>query len=209
MKRALPLLAITFFLAACATTKPAAPEVDPVTDPTIIGAVNDAAVQGTAEAAAGAEAGRRIGRVAGVLAAVFGGPQCESIDQTVDRYRRTRDAFETTGALIGAAHGSKEGAKRGFEVDQRFAQLHALNGIFVMRPYPDQIDAYLDDTTRLKDIVAIFDGHPGWVIDVEASGDAGLDVRDSLIALGVPRANTSEHRNDRAKQIILHIQFVG
>src|SRR5436190_889586 len=109
MKRSLPLVAFVL-LAACATTKPAHP-VDPATDPTIIATVNDAAVQGSIEAAQGAETGRRIGRVAGFFAAVFGGPKCESLDQTIDRYRATRDAFEATGAAIGFAHGAKEGGK--------------------------------------------------------------------------------------------------
>lgn len=164
MKRSLPLLAFVL-LAACATTKPAQP-IDPATDPTIIATVNDAAVQGSIEAAKGAATGRQIGRVAGFIAAVFGGPDHECLDQTIDRYRATRDAFTLAGAAIGYAHGAKEGGKRGFEVDQRFAQLHAIKGVTLNRPYPDMIDAYIDDPALVKDVKAVFDGHPGWIIDV-------------------------------------------
>jgi len=165
MRRFLPIAALAL-LAACATSRPPAPEPDPMTDPTIIGAVNDAAVQGSIEAEHGAIVGRNIGRVAGVLAAVFGGPERESLDDTIDRYRDTRDAFETAGAAIGLAHGATEGAKRGFEVDQRFAELHAMKGVTVFRPYPDMIDVYLDDPSLAKDVKAVFDAHPGWIIDV-------------------------------------------
>jgi len=172
MKRALTLLAITLFLAACATTKPV-PPIDPATDPTIIATVNDAAVQGSIEAAQGAQTGRRIGRVAGVFAAVFGGPRCESLDQTIDRYRATRDAFTLTGAAIGYAHGAKEGGKRGFEVDQRFAQLHEIKGVKLFRPYPDMIDVYVDDPALVKEVKAVFDGHDGWLIDVGSVRETG------------------------------------
>jgi hypothetical protein len=171
MRRFLPIAALAL-LAACATSRPPAPEPDPMTDPTIIGAVNDAAVQGSIEAEHGAIVGRRIGRVAGALAAVFGGPSNESVDDMVDRYRMTRDAAEMTGALIGAAHGTRAGAKRGFEVDQRFAELHAMKGITLFRPYPDMIDVYLDDPAMAKDVKAVFDGHPGWIIDVGSARDS-------------------------------------
>lgn len=182
MKRALLLLTLPL-LVACASSKPPAPPVDPVTDPTIIGAVNDAAVQGSVEAAEGAAAGRRIGRVAGVIAAVFGGPSSETIDQTIDRYRRTRDGFEAAGAVIGGAHGAQEGAKRGFEVDQRFAQLHELKGVQVFRPYPDQIDAYVEDRALIADVRSVFAGRPGWTIEEDAAS--------------------------RPDRIILHINYLG
>jgi len=175
MKRALPLLAITLFLAACATTKPV-PPIDPATDPTIIATVNDAAVQGSIEAAQGAQTGRRIGRVAGFFAAVFGGPRCETLDQTIDRYRATRDAFTATGAAIGYAHGAKEGGKRGFEVDQRFAQLHEIKGVKLFRPYPDMIDVYVDDPALVKEVKAVFEGRPGWLIDVGSARETGQIV---------------------------------
>jgi hypothetical protein len=184
MKRCLlPLLAAAL-LAACASTKPAPPPaVDPVTDPTIMGAVTDAADQGTAEADHGAAVGRRVGRVAGVFAAVFGGPKCETVDETVARYRRTRDAFEATGAAIGLAHGATEGAKRGYEVDQRFAQLHEMKGVEVFRAFPDMIDAYVDNRDLVAGVRAVFTDHPGWVID--------------------------EDEASKPDRILLHIRFVG
>ena len=171
MKRSLLPLLAAILLAACASAPRPAHEPDPSVDPTIIASVNDAAVQGTAEAAAGAAVGRQVGRVAGTLAAIFGGPRCESLDQTIDRYRRTRDAFEATGAAIGLAHGATEGAKRGFEVDQRFAQLHEMKGITLFRPYPDMIDVYVSDPVLVKDVKAVFDAHPGWIIDTDFDRD--------------------------------------
>ncbi|HJW93192.1 MAG TPA: hypothetical protein VJ901_06205 [Thermoanaerobaculia bacterium] len=170
MKRSLPLFAFVL-LAACATTKPASMPVDPATDPTIIATVNDAAVQGSIEAAHGAVVGRNIGRVAGFVAAVFGGSDHECLDETIDRYRATRDAFTLAGAAIGYAHGAKEGGKRGLEVDQRFAELHAMQGLTLYRPYPDMIDVYLDDPALVKDVKAVFAGHQGWIIDAGASRD--------------------------------------
>src|SRR3954451_1938125 len=111
MRHWFPALGIAVLLTACATTQPPAPQLDPSTDPTIAGAE------------AGAEIGLRIGRVAGVLAAVFGGPERESVDDMVDRYRMTRDAAVVTGALIGAAKGGAAGA------DLQFAELHKIEGL--------------------------------------------------------------------------------
>ncbi|HEX3108391.1 MAG TPA: hypothetical protein VHU41_04785 [Thermoanaerobaculia bacterium] len=173
MKRVLLPLFAAAMLAACASTKPApAPAVDPVADPTVMGAVTDAADQATVEADAGAAVGRRVGRVAGMFAAVFGGPKCETLDETVARYRRTRDAFEATGAAIGLAHGATEGAKRGFEVDQRFAELHEMKGVTVFRGYPgDMIDAYVDNRALVADVRAVFTDHPGWIIDEDEASE--------------------------------------
>lgn len=185
MKRTLlPLLAAAL-LAACASSKPASvPAVDPVADPTIMGAVTDAVDQGTAEADAGAAVGRRAGRVIGTFAALFGGPKDEGLDQTFERYRRTRDAVEATTTAVGLAHRATEGAKRGFEVDQRFAQLHEMKGVTVFRGYPgDMIDAYVDSRDLVADVRAVFADHPGWVID--------------------------EDEASRPDRIILHIRYLG
>jgi hypothetical protein len=145
MKRWSPVLplVIVVLLAACATTRPPVPDPDPVTDPTVVGAVDEAARQAAIEGREAARTGRRIGRVAGVFAAVLGGSEHESLDETIDRYRLTRDAIEATALIIGARHGAAAGAKRGFVFDQQFAELHALDGVDVIRPVPDEIDAYL------------------------------------------------------------------
>src|SRR5436305_69952 len=140
MKRTVAAAALLLLLAACATTQRAKqPEVDQVTDPTIVGAIDQAAQQGTAEANEAAHASAGVARVTGGLAAIFGGPRRESLDDTIDRYRRTRDAVEATSAFIGAAHGAQEGAKRGLQFDTQFAELRQIEGLDVIRPYPDVI----------------------------------------------------------------------
>jgi len=126
MKRWFPLFAFALvLLAACATSKPAV-AVDPVTDPTVIGAVDESVREGSIAAAEGAQAGRRIGRVAGVVAAVLGGPRHDTLDDAIDRYRLTRDLAETTGAIIAGSRGATAGAKRGLELDLQFAELHKI-----------------------------------------------------------------------------------
>ena len=52
-----------------------------------------------------------------------------------------------------------------------------------MRPYPDQIDAYVDNRALAADVRAIFTGHPGWMIDEDAAS--------------------------RPDRIVLHIQYIG
>ena len=158
MTRWFPVFAFALLLlVGCSTSNPAAqPEpVDPATDPTIVGAVDEAVLEGSIEAEAAARTGRRIGRVAGVLAAVFGGPERESVDDTIDRYRRTRDAIVVTSTLIGATKGAVEGAQRGYELDLQFAELHEIEGVEVFRPFPDQIDVYLGSSTDSQTLAAI------------------------------------------------------
>src|SRR5689334_16186447 len=119
MNRALVILPLALLaLTACRTTTK--PDVNPYTDPTVVGAIDEAARQGAEESAQAAHAATGVARAAGVLAAVFGGPERESLDDTIDRYRRTRDAVEGTAAAVGAVHGAKEGAKRGFQFDLQF-----------------------------------------------------------------------------------------
>src|SRR5256885_2247213 len=132
MNRWLPVIALAFLVTACATTKPA--PIDPTTDPTVIGSADEAAREGNMRAQARPRTGRRIGRVAGVLAAVLGGPECDTVDGMVDRYRLTRDAAEATGAMIGGSRGAAAGAKRGHVFDLQFAELHQIEGVEVFRP---------------------------------------------------------------------------
>ena len=214
MKRFLAPVAFALLLAACSSTKPvaqAAP-VDPTTDPTIVGAVDEAVREGSIQGAEAAEAGRRIGRVAGVLAAVFGGPQRESLDDVFDRYRRTRDAVEVTSAMIGTAKGATEGAKRGFQLDLQFAELHKLEGVEVFRPQPDEIDVHFagaPSQQTLEGVAAVFAGREERAIDVEGAGDSALDVRDALIELGVPSTSLSVHRDDELRGVELRVRYRG
>jgi hypothetical protein len=199
-------------LVGCSTSNHSAEPVpvDPATDPTIVGTVDEAVLEGSIEAEEAARTGRRIGRVAGVLAAVFGGPQRESIDDTIDRYRRTRDAIVVTSTLIGATKGAVEGAQRGHELDLQFAELHEIEGVEVFRPFPDQIDVYLassPDSQTLTAIAAVFAGREERAIDIEAAGDAALDVRESLIGLGVPATSLSAHRDNGVTGVVLRIRY--
>lgn len=213
MTRRISLLPIALLLfVACASSKPAAPEteVDPSTEPTIVGAVDEAAAQGIEEGVQAARVGRRVGRVAGVLAAVLGGPENESLDDMIDRYRITRDATTATAAVIGAAHGATEGAQRGFEMDLQFAELLKIDGLDVTRPYPDQIDArFTGAPTRelVSQIAAVFANRQARAISIEGSDDSALDVRDMLLDQGVEAASLNVHRNDALTIVVLHIRY--
>ena len=63
------------------------------------------------------ERGVRIGRVAGVLAAVFGGPERESLDDMIERYRITRDATIVTATAIGTTKGAIEALSRTLAIE--------------------------------------------------------------------------------------------
>lgn len=210
MKRWFPLSAFALvLLAACATSKPAV-AVDPVTDPTVIGAVDESVREGSIAAAEGAQAGRRIGRVAGVVAAVLGGPRHDTLDDAIDRYRLTRDLAETTGAIIAGSRGATAGAKRGLELDLQFAELHKIEGVDVTRPMPDQIDvrfATSPDALMLREIAAVFAGREERAIDIQGPDDASFAVRDSLIDLGLSHTAIQARRNDDLRGIVLRIRY--
>jgi hypothetical protein len=210
-----------FLFAACATSRPAttAESIDPATDapvdltadpsadPTIVGAIDEAALEGSIAAEKGARIGRRVGIVAGLVAAVVGGPSHESLDDAIDRYRDTRDIAEATGAAIGLARGATEGAKRGYELDLQFAELHAIEGVAVVRPYPDLIEArFAFDEATLDRIALVFANREARRIDIEAAGDTATQVRDALLARGVI-AVLHTHRNDEIEGVLMGVQY--
>jgi hypothetical protein len=213
MTRSLPVLAFaSLLLVACSTSKPVAeaPPVDPANEPTIVGAIDEAALQGTDEGEAAARTGRRIGRIAGVIAAVAGGPSIESAEDVVDRYRRTRDAIETTAAVIGTTTGVVSGAKRGFELDLQFAELLKIEGVQATRPFPDEIIATFDAAASpelLEKVATVFRDRESRAIDIDAAGDEATRVRDSLTALGAPAAGIEAHRNDDLDLVVLRIRY--
>ena len=212
MTRWIPALGFaSLLLVACSTSKPAAePVPDPVTEPTVIGAIDEAARDAVDNIEAATPTARRIGRVAGVIGAVFGGPRSESLDDTIDRYRRTRDVFATTTLVIAGTQGATEGAKRGFAFDQQFAELLKIEGIEAIRPYPDQIDVHIASAPSgdtLAAIAAVFAGRTERAIDIEAAGNAAFDVRESLIELGVAPSSLSAHRNDALQGIHLRVRY--
>ena len=213
MTRWSTLLPLVLLLSvACASSKPTPPEpaIDPTLDPTAIGAIFEAATQAAAEGEEAARVGRRIGRVAGVMNAVFGGPQRESLDDAIDRYRNTRDAITLTSAFIGASHGAVEGAQRGFAMDVQFAELTKIRGLDVIRPYPDRIVAcFRGAPTRelVGQIAAVLMNRDARDITIEGSGDYALDVRDWMLALDVPNLTLNTHRNDALPVVVLHIRM--
>ena len=193
---------------ACASSNPAPPPdpVDPMTEPTIIGAVEEAAIQGTAEAEQGARIGRRIGVAAGVIAALTGGPETESLDDMLDRYRDTRNAAQTAGAIIGGTHGAVEGAKRGFSLDLQFAELTQIPGLEATRPFPDLIDLRFTDRALLPDIANVLIGRDARLIEIEAAGDTALEVRNAFVELDAP-GRFDLVRNDERMNIVIRIEY--
>ena len=207
MTRAVPILvAALLVLTACSTTRPAPAAPDPVTDPTIAAAVEEAVIEGTIEGEAAARTGRRIGMVAGVVAAVFGGPESESLEEAVDRYRDMRDAGEAIGAVIGGTRGAVDGAKRGLQVDQQFAELQQFDMLSVTRPFPSEIQVIFD-SARSQDAVAaitgVLAGRDARDLDVIASGDEGVPVRDALIEYGVAPDLVRVRRDDEIEGTVV------
>lgn len=206
-----PLVLPLVLLCACTTTRQAPPPFDPVNEPTTIGAADEAARQAEAEAAKAVHQSRAIARTAGVLAAIFGGPETESLDQTIDRYRATRDTVLATSAIVGAIHGAREGAKRGFEFDAQFAELRLIDGVDAMRPYPDEIDVHTDgvpDHATVERIVCALNGREPRAVEVQASGDTVFDVREALVGAGLPRTTISTRRNDEMPGVVLVIRYL-
>jgi hypothetical protein len=207
MTRAVPILvAALLVLPACSTTKPSPPAPDPVTDPTIVAAVEEAVIEGTIEGEAAARTGRRIGMVAGVVAAVFGGPESESLEEAVDRYRDMRDAGEAIGAVIGGTRGVVDGAKRGYQLDLQFAELQQFDMLSVTRPFPNEIQVIFDNARAQEAVAAItgvLAGRDARDIDVIAAGDEGVPVRDSLIEYGVARELVRVRRDDEIEGTVV------
>lgn len=207
MARTNVLLASALLLvAACSSAPP--PAVDPATEPTVAGAVDEAVRQGAIEGEVAAQTGRKVGRVVGVVAAVLGGPETETLGDTVDRYRRTRDAVEATAAVIGATNGAVKGAQRGYELDLEFAALQQIEGLTVIRPFPDQVEArFATAPTQqmLEQVAAVFIGHEERAIDIEAPGDAASEIRTSLLALGL--SGIEAHSSDELEGVVLRVHY--
>lgn len=205
---ALLLLVSSTLTMACATARH--PEPDPATDPTIIGAV-DTASQDATEAVASPEAvhaatvGRRVGTVVGVVSAIFGSSS-EPIEQSIDRYRRIRNAGESIGLATAVAPAATRGWQRGLAFDQQMAALKNIDGVELYRPAPDQIDVYFAhaNTTNLAAIACAVEGR---TLEVEGGGGTSFDVRDALIDHGIPRERVSSHRNDTMQGVVLHVRM--
>ena len=212
--RSLPAAALALFaLAACSTSRnPGNPHTridtfHPVPEPRAT--VEETAVKAGEGAIEGAVVGRRIGRVAGVIAAVFGGPSSESLDDTIDRYRRTRDAVTVVGALIGATKGAMEGAEECIETDPQFAELLKIEGLDATRPLPNQIDVRVPlspDPRLLTAIANVFANDEDRVFDIEGPDASSLDIREALIELGMRPSSLSAHRADALNEVVIHIR---
>lgn len=216
MKRSIPVLALSLLLlTACATASgpyPHPDDVDPVTEPTVVGAVDEAVIQGRIQGERAAETGHKVGIVAGVLAAVLGGGEHDSFDDALDRFFITHDVIATTATIVGATKGTVEGAKRGAVLDQQFAELYAIDGVEVLRPDPDDIEVYLPtdpDAGMLDAIVAVFANREARVIDLYAGHDAAFSVRDALVDRGIHAAHLGAHRDTNVDDdtVILRIRY--
>lgn len=215
MSRTLLAAALFVLLTACATkpqiTTAEPVPIDPVTEPSVVGALDEAAFQGSVKGAEGAAIGRRVGRVAGLIAAVIGGPEHDTLDQTIDRYRRTRDAAETVGAIIGATDGAMEGAERGYVLDLQFAELHRIPGLRVTRPSPDQIEVRFErepDAQTLADIATVFRGREQRALDIIASGDIAHEMRDAFIEYGFDAEYIEAESIEHFDAIVLLVRYV-
>lgn len=212
MTRAIAAFALVV-LTACSSSRPAVatpPPVHPHIDPTIVGTVDEAVHEGLVAAERGAAAGRAIGSVVGVFAAVFGGPQHETLDDALDRYRIARDAGEAIGAVIGASRGVTAGAERGYEFDVQFAELQKIEGVQATRPRPDEIQvrlASVPSRETVAAIAAVFVGREERALDLEGPGESVLGIREELIELGVPSASLSAHRNDTMDGVVLRVRY--
>lgn len=184
MKRWLPLLPIAaLLLGACSTAKR-----NPI------------------------DTSRRVGEVAGVIAAVLGGSGNESIDDSIDRYRRTRDAVTIAGVIIAAASEAVQNVERDSELDDQFAALQRIEGLSVTRPYPDLIEVRLPASPTPEMLAALADvlsRGERRAIDVEGAGDSPLEVREALIRAGVGAAGLNARRNNEVEGIVVRIRYDG
>ena len=217
MTRRVPSMAFVALLVlvpiACSSAHPAArtSSVNVAMEPTVIGAVGEAADQGSAEAEKALKVGRRLGRVAGVIAAVFGGPESERIDDTIDRYRRTRDAVTVSTVVAAAAAGAVDGAERGFDLDAEFAELLDIPALNVIRTYHDQVDVSFPtspDQAILANMVTVLAAHKDRAIEIEGNHDAVQEIYDAMVDLGVPVASLAETDNDEMTGVVLHIRIL-
>jgi hypothetical protein len=215
MKRSLPALAFSLLiLTACATRGPypEPSEVNPVTDPTVIGAVDEAAIQGKIEGEKAAVTGHRIGIVFGTLAAVLGGGSHDSLDEAIGRYIVTHDLVATTVMLAGATKGTVEGAKHGAVLDQQFAELHAIVGVTVLRPYPDDIEIHVPIHAPgevFDAMVNVFANREPRVLDLYGKDESILDVRDALLSRKVVAAQVNAHRDETVEDgvVIVRVRY--
>jgi len=207
------ILSLTFaplLLVACATAPKPLPSVDPVKDPTVIGAIDEGRRQAEIEADSVAKSARRAGRIAGVLAAVFTGPDHQDLFESIARYHIAKDIVQGTVTAAAASHGMREGAKRGFVLDQQFAELHNIEGIDVFRPQPSLIVARLGaapSQRMLSSVALVLMNREERAIDIEAPGDAAQSIRTSLIDLGVPASSLSAYQNEGFDGVVLRITY--
>lgn len=212
MRRSVLVLPAFLLLVACSSTK--APRhtlesIDPARDPSVVGTIDEATREAAENAAEGAEKGRRVGQVAGVLAAIFGGPEVESVDDMVDRYRRTRDAATAIGAVIGATSGAIEGGQRGYAFDEQFAELHALQGVEVLRPVPDLIEIRFTDRQLVDQIALILLKGAQRNVTIEAEGTVANEIRDELIAHGLSGDTLYAYQNEEVAGVLLSVRPVA
>ena len=195
-------------LTGCSTAKTPTVAVEPIREPVVLGVHPEAP---PIELETAFKVGKGIGHVAGVLAAIFGGPGSESLDDALDRYRRVRDAAVVTAVIIGAtqAAAAAEAVEAEPVLARERAALQQLDFVRVTQPYPDQLEVrFTTPPTRemLAEVVEIVSGGESLTFTVEGPGSLLLDVRESLIVLGLPSSAVSAHRTEGAGEVVLRIR---
>jgi hypothetical protein len=213
MKRSFPVLLAVLFLAGCSVSRHAAVPrtatcgVDPKAQPSAAAEASREAADVAADAEQGARVGHRVGVVAGFIAAIFGGGESESIEESVDRYRRTRDAITVAGAVIGAASGAAGQAEPAVAACEQFDELLKIDGIEASRPAPDRIELRSAAYPSAETIAAIAPLIEGWNIEIEAAGDAPLELRDALIRRGIPPSSINARRIDGQTGVVIRLRL--
>lgn len=208
MTRRLPLLVlIAVLVAACSSTKHV-PQPAPSYQPAPIPRVVDEVDETTIRIQDALVTGRRVGRVAGLIAAVFGGGSSETLDETIDRYRRTRDAVTVAAVVVTAAKVAIDEAEVERELDTQVDLLCELDGVEVTRLSSSQLDIRFTNDPSDATLTAVANAllaRGARAIAVEGPGQSSLEIRDALIALGVEPAIISAHRKNDLSGVVLRV----
>lgn len=197
---------LLLLLSACATSRQTAQSSpDFVHDPTAIGAIDEGVREGTAAGEDVEPAARRAGRAAGILAAVLGGPDSESVDDVIDRYRAARDATHTAIVAATATKAAIEGAQFGYDFDVQFAELLQIEGLDVTRPYVDEIVIRFQrapEQATLEAIAKVLVGRQERAVTIQGGDECATSIYTGLAGLGVSYAKLDRDVTEPSTTIV-------